>query len=82
MNNFISGIVELAIGGVVLLVFGRLAVRSLWDRRTRDELLSSPYIRNPTTLHKIGFAILLAIMMAVAASFVLSGLSNLGKVFV
>ena len=81
MNEFLSGIAKIAIGGYILVFFGQIAIRSLWDSKIRDEFLSSPYVRNPNMVHKFGFAALAIAFIGFAAALLVSGLSNLGRAF-
>lgn len=78
MADFISGIVKIGIGGFILAIFVPLAMRSIWDRKTRDSFLSSPHVRNPTVLHKAGFVILTVVLLVFAGWLVLSGFGHFG----
>ena len=79
MNDIIEGIIKFAMGGFICAVFGPLLVRSLWDRRVRSEFLSSPHVRNPTPLHRMGFALLALTLLAFGGMLVWSGGAKLLK---
>lgn len=79
MSNIIEGIIKLAMGGFICVMFGPLLVRSLWDRRVRSEFLSSPHVRNPTPLHRVGFALLALALLAFGGMLIWSGGAKLLK---
>ncbi len=81
MADFISGIAKIGIGGFILLIFVPIVVRSFWHKKTRDDLLSSPHVRNPTVLHRVVFAILTLLLLCFAIWLVLSGMSHFEAVF-
>lgn len=77
MDDIIEGIIKLAIGGLICAVFGSLLVQSLYNKRARSEFLSSPHVRNPTLLHKIGFATLALALVTFGGMLVWSGMAKL-----
>lgn len=77
MNDLISGVVKLLIGGFVIAVLGRIAWQSLWNREVRAEFFSLPNLRNPSLGHKIVYSIMTAAALYIAAMLVLSGFSHL-----
>ncbi len=77
MSDFIEGIIKLAFGGFICIVFGKLLIRSLWDRETRATFLSSAHVRHPTRLHKVGFALLALLLVAFAVMLIWTGGSQL-----
>lgn len=79
MTDFISGASKLLIGGIFVIVFGGVALRSIWDKRTRDDFLSYPHLRNPTILHKVGFAVIAGVALVAMGMVVASGFSDLAK---
>jgi hypothetical protein len=77
MTDVIEGIAKLAVGGFICVIFGRMVVESMWDRKARAELLSSPRVRNPTLLHKIAFAVLSVALLAFGGLLAWSGASEI-----
>jgi uncharacterized membrane protein YhaH (DUF805 family) len=80
MDEVLTGIARVAFGGFILLSFGLIAVRSLWNKAVRDELLSDPHLRNPSMFHRIMFALIGLTLLAAAAALTISGLARLGLV--
>lgn len=77
MNDIIEGIIKLALGGFICVIFGQMVVQSLWNRDARAELLSSPHLRNPTLLQKVAFAILSLVLLAFGGWLLWSGALNM-----
>jgi len=77
VSEFMDGIIKIAVGGFICIVFGQLLIRSLWDRETRATFLSSPHVWHPTRLHKVGFALLALLLVAFAVMLIWAGGSQL-----
>lgn len=78
MTNIVSGVLLLPLGGYILVMFGNVVLQSFRDKRVRDDLLSSPHLRNPTRLHKLIFAAMAALLLAFSAMLIVRGVSDLG----
>lgn len=80
MDDVLIGVARVALGGFVLLTVGPVAVRSLWNKSVRDDLLSYPNLRSPTMLHRVAFALIGITFLGLAAALTISGLARLGLV--
>lgn len=79
MTKVVSHAALILIGGYIFVAFGNLVLQSLRDKQARDELLSSPHLRNPTRFHKLAFAALAALLLAFAVMLIARGVSDLGS---